>query len=787
MKRVLNHVATLHAVILLLVLSLSSLQSQTYEWAKGMGGTDLDLGYSLALDADGNVYTIGYFRETVDFDPGPGTALLTSAGSSDIFVQKLDSLGNFCWVQQMGGDSWDVGYSLALDGSGNIYTTGFFQGTADFDPGPGGALLTSAGQLDIFIQKMDSAGNFLWAKRMGGTDRDEGRSLALDAAGNVYTTGYFRETVDFDPGPGVINLIPEGYWDIFVQKLDSSGNFRWAKAMGGPNSELATSLALDADANVYTTGRFQGVADFDPGLGTALLTGAGSLDVFIQKMDSSGSFLWAKGMGGTGLDLGSSLAVDTAGNAYITGWFEGTADFDPGPGTALLTSAGFMDIFVQKLDNAGNLSWAKRMGGVSLDQGYGITLDGSGNLYTIGKFYGTVDFDPGPGTVSLTSVGSEDIFIQKLNSAGNFLWAKGMGGTSSDEGYGLVLDATGNIHTTGWFSAMADFDPGVDTATLISAGGRDIFVCKISPCELITTSIVADTACNSYSLNNQTYTASGTYTQTVVNTVGCDSIITLHLTLLKTDSTLADTADCNGYTLNGQTYTTSGMYTQVLTNAAGCDSVITLDLSIGTPMTTFADTACHSYTLNQETYASSGVYTQTLTTPAGCDSVITLYLLIQPIDTSVVQTDTSLTANESGFYLAYQWIDCENGRVAIPEETNQTFTPAVSGSYAVVLSYRWCTDTSACHLVSVVGIDPEQVLGMKAYPNPATDFLTIETEEVLPEATVTLFHLTGQKLLQFSVSQLQTLNLDMSQFKTGLYFLKVTSRGRIAVMKVMKV
>ena len=141
-------------LLLLMVAGIPKSFAQDFLWAKSMGGTLTEIGLGNAVDGSGNVYTTGYFEGTADFDPGAGTANLTSAGSSDIFVSKLDANGNFLWAKSMGGTASDIGYSIAVDGSDNVYTTGYFGGTVDFDPGAGTASLTSAGGLDIFVSKL---------------------------------------------------------------------------------------------------------------------------------------------------------------------------------------------------------------------------------------------------------------------------------------------------------------------------------------------------------------------------------------------------------------------------------------------------------------------------------------------------------------------------------------------------------------------------------------------------------------------------------------------------------
>jgi hypothetical protein len=512
--------------------------AQTFEWAKSFGSSQDDQGTSITVDASGNIYTTGFFRNTVDFDPGVGTANLTAVGGNDIFIQKLDASGNFIWAKSFGGGVDDYGYSIAVDASGNVYTTGSFRITVDFDPGAGTANFTSVGGNDIFVQKLDASGNFIWAKSFGGSSADYGYSITVDVSGNVYTTGYFFNTVDFDPGAGIANFTSVKDADIFVQKLDASGNFIWAKSFGGSldfgsSDDYGTSITVDASGNVYTTGYFENTVDFDPGAGTANFTSVGLFhDIFVQKLDASGNFIWAKSFGDSLYETGTSITVDASGNIYTTGHFTETVDFDPGEGTANFTSEGARDVYVQKLDASGNFIWAKSFGGSSDDFGNTITLDASGNVYTTGYFQVTADFDPGAGTVNLTSAGSWDIFVQKLDASGNFIWAKSFGSSNTDEGASITLDASGNVYTTGYFYGTVDFDPGAGTANLTSAGSWDIFIQKMSQCAP-TTSTDYKTDCNSYTwINGITYTASNdTATYTLLNTAGCDSIVTLNLTI----------------------------------------------------------------------------------------------------------------------------------------------------------------------------------------------------------------------------------------------------------------
>ncbi|MEZ4939683.1 MAG: SBBP repeat-containing protein [Saprospiraceae bacterium] len=466
--------------------------SGNYVWANRVGSSNglSDVGYGLALDVSGNVHVTGHFTGTADFDPGAGTANLTSAGNIDIFIAKYDASGNYVWANRVGGSGSDTGNSLAVDGSGNVHLTGFFQATVDFDPGAGPANLTSIGNVDIFIAKYNASGNYVWAKQVGNTGVNYGNGLALDGSGNVHVTGQFQGTnVDFDPGGGTANLSSAGSDDIFIAKYNASGNYVWAKRIGGTINDQGLGLAVDGSGNVHVTGSFRGTdVDFDPGAGTAELSaGAGNSDAFALRLSAAGNYDWAVNWGQYNNTAPTptlmecrAIARDASGNVYATGSFQGLyVDFDPGAGTAYLTSAGGSDIFIAKYDASGNYVWAKRIGGTSTDIGYGLAVDAGGNVHVTGQFSGSnIDFDPGAGTALLSS-SAVDLFVAKYDASGNYVWAKRIGGTSTDIGYGLAVDGSGNIYVTGIFlGSNVDFDPGIGTAPLSSAGGADIFIAK---------------------------------------------------------------------------------------------------------------------------------------------------------------------------------------------------------------------------------------------------------------------------------------------------------------------
>ncbi len=544
-----NHIASVFRLFLpLLITALFHFhalsQDPTLVWAKQIGGSLTDQSRSITLDQAGSIISTGYFQDTVDFNPGADENILISAGGLDIYVSKLDRHGNFLWAKQMGGPSTDIAYSVILDSSGNIYTTGWFAGTADFDPGAGSELLTSAGGNDIFVSKLDSSGNFAWAKRLGGSGADRSYSIILTPAEHVLTSGSFEQTADFDPGTNTYNLTSSGEEDIFISHLDEEGKFISAGKLGGAGSEEGLSLNIEPSGNVYTTGYFQGVADFDPGSGVFNLMSAGSYDVFVCKTDAAGNFVWAKKMGGASADQGHFTTMDADGNLFITGNFNGTADFDPGTGVFYLSSAGNADIFLIKLDASGNFQWAKNMGGGGSDFGYSVSLDIHGSIYTTGYFNGTADFNPGIGVFNLVSSGSRDVFVSKLDTNANFIWAVKLGGNSIDWGQSIALVKNGNVYITGYFQGTADFDPGQATTNLSAIGNYDVFLVKLGqpnllPLDLLSFSAglngkVVDLHWVTASETNNDYfnverSADGIYWETVTTADGAgNSAIELH-------------------------------------------------------------------------------------------------------------------------------------------------------------------------------------------------------------------------------------------------------------------
>jgi gliding motility-associated-like protein len=380
------------------------IRSSTFTWYVTQPG--------ISIDSMGNAYIGWAFHGTIDFDPGPGVYNLNSnLQKESTFMVKLDSSGTFKWARQFKGmeDIWF--YAMTADETGSTYITGIFNGVIDFDPGPNIFNLSDSSG-GVFITKLDSAGNLVWAKSLGAYRKDdEPFSIAVDRAGNVFTTGWFVDSADFDPGPAKFYLISSGDDKIFISKLDSSGNFSWAKQFSGPalSGGNGYKVVTDSAGNVYTLGFIDGTTDFDPGAGIYNLTPGTNGSSFISKLDAAGKFAWAMLL--TRDVSMQGLAIDDQDGIYITGEFSGTFDFDPGPGIYNLTAKS-IDNFILKLNYTGNFVWAKQLGAAGVETSYSISCD-TANLYATGDFKGIVDFDPSDSNEYLLSNTQQSVYTLK--------------------------------------------------------------------------------------------------------------------------------------------------------------------------------------------------------------------------------------------------------------------------------------------------------------------------------------------------------------------------------------
>jgi len=776
---------------IIMLYSVSVGRTQTTEqlvlhWAGQFSGESAII-HDLALDANGNIYSIGEFNGTIDFDPGPNVSNLTSTGKEDIFITKMNASGNLVWAKHMGGEEEEVGTALVIGQLGQLYITGYFDGLADFDPGNGITNLLPIGGTDVFISKLDTNGIFSWALKVGGNEDDEAYDVAVDSNGDVVFVGFFNDSGDFDPGLGVATLNSAGDEDGFITKLDAGGIFVWAKGIGGADDDAIHAFDLNVDDEILATGRFSGVTDFDPGAGTSNKTSAGKDDAFVLKIDVNGNFNWVKSFGSIDDDEGLDI-IEDGGNILTTGYFNGTVDFDPGNNSFNLTSDGESDVFISKLTADGDMIWSKRFGSIGEEEGTAINTDQDGNVYTTGIFSGLVDFDPNTGEEHIASIGEINVFVSKLTATGEYIDAGALSTDLEIESNAVVVNDAMQIFVAGVFSGSGDFDPGPEENILTAVGEEDAFLVIIQPCSP-TESTVDVSACEFYiSPGGDTWTTSGIYHDTIINVAGCDSILTINLTINhSTEGEITEVA-CDEYmTPAGNFLTASGIYTEVLVNVAGCDSVIVINLTIlqSTIITQEVNT-CSSFVSPDglEIYSESGVYYDTLSSSKGCDSVIVTNLTIDTLNTAVIYPMEGPTLLAEHTNANYQWVDCNNNYQPIPGATEQSFTASENGSYAVIISVDDCTDSSACYVV-IVGIKDFFVEGgLKIYPNPSQRDITLALTDDFIHGQLSILDINGHEVLNQSCNAEREMRLPLD-LDAGMYIIRLKSEQKFAVSKLV--
>lgn len=477
-------------LILLLVLILQTgvtkAQSLEFEWAHHFGGPQGDDGQAITTDSGNNVYVTGSFSGTADFDPGTGVTNLNAGSGSNVFIQKLSPAGNLIWAKTFPFGGAAIVTSIAVDPSDNVIIGGRFAGIIVFPTVDSTSTISSQGQSDAYILKINTAGQFLWARSFGNPndnagDPDQINDLKTDAAGNIYSTGHFYGTADFDPGTGIANLSATGSnMDIFIQKLNPDGNFVWAKKIGSGGFDESTSLAIHQNT-LLLTGWFQQTVDFNPSPSVAtMLSTNGYADIFLLSLTTDSDFNLVKQFGSTYTDKGVGVTTDPNGAIYLTGIFDAAIDLDPGTGTNTITPANGTDFFILKLTPAADFSWGRTFAGTYYKHSQSLAYHPNNGIVVTGIFNDTVDFDPGSAAGNFS--GQDDIFIVYLDSNGNYIWSGAYGNTGilyNDLVTGIAADNLGNVYSTGWFVETVDFDCGTGIEEHTPSGPSDIYVQKL--------------------------------------------------------------------------------------------------------------------------------------------------------------------------------------------------------------------------------------------------------------------------------------------------------------------
>lgn len=584
----------LFPLILFCAKSLNA-QQVVHEWVGSFQGYYHEE-TSFTQNVDGDIISAGSYWSNPDFDPGDGFAHKVTEGLTDIFVLNWDSDRNFNWVTVLGGDGHDQAYDVITDADGNIYITGTFTETVDFDPGDSEFILEAVSGEDIFILKLNALGEFVWAQSFGSTGWDRGTGIALDETGYLFVCGGYFGTVDFDFGPGISEVTAVAGNDAFVLKMTLDGDLIWVKSFGAEDADYCSKIELDVTGGISLTGYFRGGSDFDPSDEVyELYIDDITTYTFASKLDFDGNFLWAQAIVSALGSLPVDLTTDEFGAVYVIGNFNDTIFFDYfGDVDTVTTVTTNTDAFIVKYDADGNYLWGETFGGTGSEAALAIQSDRAGFLYLAGAFNGTTDLDPGAGTAEHVSASSSDSYNLKLDIDGAYVWSDAIGSGGIDRAFDIYPDGEGNVLSIGTFMFDVDFDNSDDEAVIDLPGTeRHLYIHKITEC------VPADstdyiTACNAYVWPETgfTYTNTNTYTLIYETAIGCDSMRTLDLLIneisngvnieelslvAEQDDATYQWIDCdNDYAIlegeNDQVFnpTVNGNYAVVVTTDAGC-------------------------------------------------------------------------------------------------------------------------------------------------------------------------------------------------------------------------
>jgi len=422
-------------------------------WSVRAGDAAAQQANDVALGPGGEVLVAGYFQGSMDLGGAQ-----SSAGGFDAFVARLDPAGQPLWSLSFGNGEAQEARAVAVDGAGNAIVVGSFMGTVDFGGGP----LTSAGNYDIFVLKLDPAGKHLGSARFGDAAEQRALDVAVDGGGNAYFTGWAAGAVDFGGGA----LPGGGGLDVFVASLDGALGYRFGKRYGDGPDQRGYGIAVDADGRVLVIGTFDGKVD----LGGGPLATAGKGDVLVAALDSNGNHLFSKRFGNAEEQSGQGIAVAPDGRVVLTGFFSGSIDF----GGGALVSGGSIDGFVVGLGATGEHQWSKRFGGLGTQFGFGVAVDAAGEAFVAGTFQNTIDLGGGP----LASEGSYDVVAANLGPGGEHRWSRRFGDALDQRGVSIAAGGSPErVLLAGWFQGGIDFGGGV----MDSAGGYDLFIASLAP------------------------------------------------------------------------------------------------------------------------------------------------------------------------------------------------------------------------------------------------------------------------------------------------------------------
>ncbi len=732
---------------------------------------------------------------------------------------------NISWELQF--DNYEA-KGIGIDLSNNVLFCGTFNGLVDFDPSLNIDTITSVAE-DGFLTKFDSNRNYNWTYHLNGVGYDWNQSIngcKTDADGNIYIACDFSGK------------------KVGAQKISPSGSLVWSRYFTYSTSSLSNfndcnDIAIDINKNTVIVGSYWGHLCCTTPSGTNLYS-QGQHDAFICKLDSFGILIWGKSIGGLDDTKAYSVVTDDAGNIYCAGVFEGTCDFDPDTANVYnVTSASLYsgDTFLLKLNSQGEFVWVKTWkSNNSFSVSPTVSFDIYNEIVITNTAVAGIDFDPGPGTITMFSIMSNNgnAFVLNLDTSGQFKWVKVFSASTVSTMHNI--DPFGNILLSGTFSGQnMDIDPGPDSVMIYKTGSKAGYFAKLNQNgQFISGGVLAASiACNTnYILPggaNEFY-ISGNFSDTLdidpspgyfplIDQNGPDLFLIKYNNCGYTNPIQVLTS-CGPLTYNGQVIATSGIYYQTFPDIAGCDSTVILDMTIynvPSPEITGDTIVCgngstilglsnlysiYEWSTGEITssiiVSSPGSYQITVTDQNGClgfDSVTVLQvanpvLSITAASSTIFCQGDSVMLSASPVLASYQWY---RRNYAIPGATSMNYVAKNSGGYkCIAKNAALCSDTSNIIIVLVpcIPIGPNhnrtilnsefESLPLQIFPNPGSGLFTVESAS----GQLQVFNSIGSLILSSELFD-GVNTFDISKFSDGIYFVTIKTGESVHSQKVI--
>lgn len=722
-----------------------------FEWLKRFANYNQPA--SINIDSKDNIYISGHFSGKINFGSESEPKILSSK-DGEIFCLKISPDGETIWVRNS-GDKLVVD-ARTIDNWGNFYTTGYFTNQVNLTEYSSNYNFESKGYQDAFIMKQDSDGNFQWAVPIGGESYDYGYDVTTDNFGNVYATGKFRGTVDFDPGPDTFNLKAYGHIDAFLVKYDSLGNLIWANQIHGDGKpaiafdEAGYEVFCDSVGNVYFVGVVEGNLVYKGKAYSDSQSSQWSGDACVLKLDTTGNIIWHRYFGNQNLETVKSIVLDNKQNVYIAGEYgfnlysgrSDVTDFNSFSGEKILTSDRSGHAYIAKYSPC-----VEKYSRISVSSCNNYTVpSGNETYFESGTFFDTVFTQNGCDSIL-------EIHLTINNNTDTILYY-----TRCDS---LIFPSRKVHYYSGLFKDTIPNSQGCDSVITI-----DLII------NHSTNSNSSVQSCDYYiAPSGKILTFSGQYYDTIPNTLKCDSIITIDLTINKSSNSSIITAVCDSYiSPSGKSFNQSGFIVDTIPNFKGCDSIINIDLSISEKSTSkISVTSCEKYeSPSGVVWSMSGVYYDKVSNFAGCDSLMEIHLDINEsyksiLDTIICLGDSLLLNNN--FY-----------------KKDSIYTINLLTSYG-------CDSIIAINLENSICSDIHESQAkhsFKIFPNPTHGKLNIKLNQIEGNVYCKVFDYTGKLLNIEMFNDTDEMNINIDE-DAGVYFVEISTRDeKIGIVKVIK-